>query len=338
MATLDDVDVRQFPPLDINTPMTDRFMRPTERTVANNRSMVKRLVAAFGNHQAVLTEQIELTANEFETIALAIATLTATDATNLATVESYQQAVIDAMSAGAMRIDSVSAEFDDIEQAIQVSMQAISAPSGITNRYEIKLTANGENSTGLIFDLVDEGGGSYSGNCHINANKVTIGNTTTVKDLPFRIVDGVVYIKEAVIKELSIGTERVKNNAIISTVVTSTAASPKGPGDTARTASIYCETGNVTVEFSAFLERPTENSFNYGTLEVRIKRDGSVIKAFPMFWDDNFAFPFYCLYEDGDAVTGETNDYEVVLVNTVSNGMIEWEFTGCVMRLANVKK
>jgi hypothetical protein len=261
MATLDEKLI-SFAPLDINTPIIGQGNRPSPQFIANQKQM-----------QSVLMKEVD---------------------GNSASIKTYQQAIVDALGAGALKIDSATAEFDDILAGVQVSMEAVSAPAGITARYEINVRVAGsaiKHNAGLIIDLVDEGGGTYSGAVHINADKFTVGDGTGTGTVPFRIEAGITYIEEAVIKNLSLVTGKLADNA----VTLSSNTTPSGlimfttSEVTYQTLVFTSDDGQNLILASLYVGWTTSLPSAFGNVKFRIRKNGTEISSRTVAVDDSWA-------------------------------------------------
>lgn len=314
MATLDEKP-EQFQPLDINTPVVDRNGFPTPVLLRNQQSF-KRTILAQAKAINEATGEIEL---------------------NTARIDQEAEVRAAADNASAILVDRVTAEALGFEAAILMKAEVGINPAGVLARYQIMVSLDPGGAlvnSGMMFDVVSNGGGGYLGQIILDADKVKIGRVNTTGTFPFYLDGNTLYIENAVIRNLTIGTNKLAYNAATSIVITSPGGAV-GPGGYLAGASIYNEYGAVSIDFSSFLDRPGSSSSNFGYLRVRILRNGSEITSRTLFYDDNFAYPFAFTHVDYPSV-GATHTYDAQLLNLSGQGWYSM-FDG-VMRLINFKR
>lgn len=314
MATLDESPT-QFQPLDINTPVVDRNGFPTPVLLRNQQSF-KRTILAQAKAINEATGEIEL---------------------NTARIDQEAEVRAAADNASAILVDRVTAEALGFEAAILMKAEVGINPAGVLARYQIMVSLDPGGAlvnSGMMFDVVSNGSGGYLGQIILDADKVKIGRATTTGTFPFFLEGNVLYIENAVIKNLSVGTNKLAYNAATSIVITGVSGAG-GPGSVLQAASIYNEYGAVSIDFSSFLNRPSDGSSNFGYLRVRILRNGSEIASRTLFYDDNFAYPFAFTHVDYPSV-GATHGYQAQLLNLSGSGW--YSMSDAVLRLINFKR
>lgn len=314
MATLDESPT-QFQPLDINTPVVDRNGFPTPVLLRNQQSF-KRTILAQAKAINEATGEIEL---------------------NTARIEQEAEVRATADTANAIMVDRATAEALGFEAAILLKAELGITPAGVLVRYQITASLNPGGalvSTGLYFDIVSNGAGGYLGQITLDADKVKIGRANTTGTFPFYLDGNTLYIETAVIRNLSVGTNKLAYNAATSIVITGVGGAG-GPGSYLQSASIFNEYGAVSIDFSAFLDRPNSNSGNYGYLRVLVYRDGTPLTQRDLFYDDNFAYPFAFTHVDYPSV-GASHFYQAQLINLSGAG--QYTMTAGVLRLINFKR
>lgn len=314
MATLDEKP-EQFQPLDINTPVVDRNGFPTPVLLRNQQSF-KRTILAQAKAINEATGEIEL---------------------NSARIDQEAEVRAAADNASAILVDRVTAEALGFEAAILMKAEVGINPAGVLARYQIMVSLNPGGAlvnSGMMFDVVSNGSGGYLGQIILDADKVKIGRANSTGTFPFYLDGGTLYIETAVIRNLSVGTNKLAINAATSIVITGVGGS-YGPGSILQSASIFNEYGAVSIDFSAFLDRPGSNSSNFGYLRVESYRDGIMITARDLFYDDNFAYPFSFTHVDFPSV-GSSHIYEIRLTNLSGAG--QYAMNSGVLRLINFKR
>jgi len=314
MATLDESPT-QFQPLDINTPVVDRNGFPTPVLLRNQQSF-KRTILAQAKAINEATGEIEL---------------------NTARIDQEAEVRAAADNASAILVDRVTAEALGFEAAILMKAEVGINPAGVLARYQIMVSLDPGGTlvnSGMMFDVVSNGGGGYLGQIILDADKVKIGRATTTGTFPFFLESNVLYIENAVIKNLSVGTNKLAYNAATSIVIT-TPGGLVGPGGLLRDAAIFNEYGAVSIDFSSFLNRPSAGGGNFGYLQIRIARNASQITQRTLFYDDNFAYPVAFTHVDY-APSGLTCTYTATLHNLSGDG--NYDMTDSVLRLINFKR
>jgi len=314
MATLDEKP-EQFQPLDINTPVVDRNGFPTPVLLRNQQSF-KRTIIAQAKAINEATGEIEL---------------------NTAAILQEAEVRATADTANAIMVDKATAEALGFEAAILLKAEIGITPAGVLVRYAITASLDPGGAlvnTGLYFDIVSNGAGGYLGQIILDADKVKIGRASTTGTFPFFLEGNTLYIENAVIKNLSVGTNKLAYNAATSIVITGVGGSG-GPGAVLQEASIYNEYGAVSLDFSSFLDRPGSSSSNFGYLRVQVFRNGVLITARDLFYDDNFAYPFAFTHVDYPPISA-SHYYQVQLVNLSGQGW--YSMSAGVLRLINFKR
>lgn len=314
MATLDE-NPEQFQPLDINTPIVDRLGKPTPVMLRNQQSF-KRVITAQAKAINEATGDIEL---------------------NTAAIVQEAEVRATADTANAIMVDKATAEALGFEAAILLKAELGITPAGVLVRYQITASLNPGGAlvaTGIMFDIVSNGAGGYLGQITLDADKVKIGRANTTGTFPFFLEGNTLYIENAVIKNLSVGTDKLSYNAATAIVIT-TPGGLVGPGGLLRDAAIFNEYGAVSVDFSSFLNRPSAGGGNFGYLQIRIARNASVVTQRTLFYDDNFAYPVAFTHVDY-APAGLTCTYTATLHNLSGDG--NYDMVDSVLRLINFKR
>lgn len=304
--TLANIDDKVYQPLDLNTPIAEqRSLFPSRSFSTAFQHFKRQLLAQTNEGRAKFREEVELRITKDEAVAnyvqeMGVWFTSELGTTNAAIVEERTiRATAD--SANAILVDTVTAAALGYEAAVLMKMEAGVAPGGVTSRYQMlaSITAGGAlYKTGIFFDLVPAGGGSYKGKVHVLADQFSIGSSETdITNNPFYIDGGVVYIQKAKIKDLSIETEKVEYNGITDYVITS----PGGlivpgfslPGATVRSASITVDNGaSVAIRATGYQPRPSADPANNGIYRLSIYRGGNLVTSMDIFYDDNFSQPF----------------------------------------------
>lgn len=194
MATLDESPA-QFQVLDINTPVVDRLGMPTP-TLLRNQQSFRRVITAQARAINEQTGAIELN-------------------TAAITQEAEVRAAADNVSA--ILVDRVTAEALGFEAAILMRAEIGINPAGVLARYQIMVSLNPGGAlvnSGMMFDVVSNGAGGYLGQIILDADKVKIGRANTSGVFPFYLDGNTLYIDTAVIRNLTVGTEKIALFAI----------------------------------------------------------------------------------------------------------------------------
>lgn len=276
MATLDDLTDKSFQPLDINTPIVNRVGNPTPAFTQQQRSFRKVLIDQSKNTNAAIIQEGEVRA--------------------------------EADYANALLVDQVTAEALGFTAAIMMRMEVEIAPAGVLARYKIVASLNPGGdlvTTGMYFDIVEDvlNPGEYLGEITLDADRLKLGRADEAGSFPFYIDGGIVYIETAVIKNLSIGTEKVSPRGVTDATIGEQVGSAD-PGDPyfVTQGVPVADDPNITgmlIDFTAFMARPSIGSGNFGDWRIRLYRNGVHIKETPnLYYDDNFAYPVVAKWFD----------------------------------------
>lgn len=287
MATLDDLTEKTFAPLDINTPIVDRVGNPTPAFKQQQRSFRKVLIDQSKATNAAIIQEGEVRA--------------------------------EADYANALLVDQVTAEALGFTAAVMMKMEVEIAPAGVLVRYKIVASLNPGGalvSTGMYFDIVEDvlNPGEYLGEITLDADRLKLGRADQAGSFPFYIDAGVVYIESAVIKSLSIGTDKVSVGAITELVVAyggSTGVGSAMVGTTVPTSGTN-DTG-VLIQMAGFMDKPYFDSGNFGYWQIQLRRNSGVIASSPgLFYDDNFAYPISMMFADSSPGVNPYYDFVAV--------------------------
>lgn len=277
MATLDDLEGKVYPPLDIMTPIATARGLPTKQFTDRQRQFERTIVAQHNENRAAIREEAEVRAG--------------------------------ADFANALYVNEATAEALGFEASVMMRMDAGVSPAGVVARYQIvgRVTADGvEYLNGIYFDFIEDedNPGEYLGLVHIDASKFTVGSGIPDEDktFPFRVEGGVVYIENAVIENLSLGTGKLSANAATDVTV-GIQAIDKSSSSAVITQGVPVEddpniTGVVIVYFG-FMDKPSNDPANNGSWKLSIERNGVGFDETPaLFYDDNFAYPIVAAWFD----------------------------------------
>ncbi len=311
MATLDELNEKVYPPLDIMSPIATQRGLPTQQFSDRQRQFERTIIAQHNENRAAINEEAEVRAG--------------------------------ADFANALYVNQATAEALGFEAGVMMRMEAGVTPAGVVARYQIqgRIEADGvEYTNGVVFDFIEDpdNPGEYLGQIQLDADRLKLGKADEDGTFPFYIDAGVVYIENAVIKNLSIGTEKVALNAITDLVVAyqggavgvgATIVSTYVPG-----ASAANDTG-VLVQLAGFMDKPVFDAGNFGYWQVQLYRNGSLIASSPaLFYDDNFAYPVVMAY--ADATPGANPLYAFVAVGL--SGPCNFTVDGSIMLASLFKR
>jgi hypothetical protein len=133
---------------------------------------------------------------------------------NTASIVTEQIARANADSALASQVTSVQALADQATANAAFKMEAVAAPGGTAARIAAFVQAGGStqfNRAGWALDVVEGPPGTFSGRFVVSADQFTMSDDGTI---PFTVIDGVTYIKNAIIQNAAINTARIDNNAV----------------------------------------------------------------------------------------------------------------------------
>jgi len=91
----------------------------------------------------------------------------------------------------------------------------------------------------------------------------------------------------------------------------------------------------LLLTFTAFMDRPSVNTDNYGYWGLLLKRNGVVIDSTPaLFYDDNFSYQPVATFIDEDP--GENPEYSIV--SFLQSGLGWFDVKGGVLNVGLLKR
>jgi hypothetical protein len=174
----------------------------------------RELEAEIGENRAYFLEQVTVLVDADQAMATRVTALTTSFNQNVAFVGQQLTALSTANSALASSIDQVEVALDGITAGATFQMVSSAGPSGWSTKIAAVVRANvGSNfyEAGW-YTLVNSNGDNVFA---VKANDFYFLNESGgVITSPFYITDGTVYIKTAVIQDLTIGNNKITDNAI----------------------------------------------------------------------------------------------------------------------------
>ena len=275
MATLDDLDVKSYPPLDIMTPIADQRGLPTQRFSDRQRQFERTIIAQHNENRAAINEEAEVRAG--------------------------------ADFANALYVNQATAEALGFEAGVMMRMEAGVSPAGVVARYQIVGRVVPDTGpqvlNGLYFDFIEDplNPGQYLGQVQIDTDLFKLGRADENGVFPFYLDGSTVYIEDAVIKNLSIGTEKVALQAIteITTATQPISVGPNGNQIVLVDVPTVADNNGIIIQYSGFMALPAANPSNVGSWQILLNRNGSQIAGTPALdYDDNYAYPVAAIFVD----------------------------------------
>lgn len=199
-----------------------------------------------------------------------------------AAVEEIASATSSPNTAAAQRINSMTVTLNNHTGRIEQVEQATAGIDGITLKYGVRLDNNGF-ITG--FEQLNNGS---SGSFIISANHFAIGTPGVNYDYPFQVLNGITYIKNAVIQGQAIDTPKIADFAVtkmsyieLGSVALGnsgfvTLSGPVATGNTTYQCNYYGEFGTICGDYPEYVTQPVKVAFTDLPVNTRVKIDIAV--------------------------------------------------------------
>lgn len=311
MATLDDLDPKSYPPLDILTPIATQRGLPTQQFKDRQAQFERTIIAQHNENRAAIREEAEVRAG--------------------------------ADFANALYVNEATAEALGFEAATMVRMESGVSPAGVIARYQIvgRIVGGGtQYLNGIYFDFVEDpdNPGQYLGQVQVDTDRFKLGRADENGTFPFYLDGGVVYIESAVIKNLSIGTEKIDYSAITDLTIAyqGVAVSPDG-NEIVSAVVPAAATGDsgVLIQLTGFITKPVLGPSNFGEWRYFLRRNGVEIASSPtLYYDDDIVYPLAFVHPDVATGLDPLYDFQASLFSGDGN----FEIIQCKMIASRFKR
>lgn len=236
---------------------------------------ITQLFTRTGQNEAAIQQEAQTRTTQYTALAQADTLLTANLASTNATVQQHEQARVAADQSLAQSITGVESSLNGNIAAVQTQLQTnINSVNGVVQQigalYTAKVSVNG-----LIggFGVFNNGQEVEAG---FDVDRFWVGRTSDEKVKPFIIDNGVVYIDKARIREATIDTLKIANNA-----VTQVRSATNSEFDASCECSItLASTGApLIISMSGTLLYDASGSSIWGSTQVLVYKDGFLIET-----------------------------------------------------------